>query len=388
MPIHRPTIIVHIALIAAFSVIIVTSFGGCTREREAVRIQPAPERSVENTAPAATDSPRFDPTSAGTVGPIVEPWSFEGRPGRILITTGHRVHTTIADQETLTALGPFLDALLVHYRTALGDLPAPPRPMETFLFADRNEWQNHTRALMQDRAALYLNLGRGGYSVRGTAVLFDIDERGYRDTFSIIAHEGWHQYTQVVFQHALPTWLEEGIATWMEGRIENSDGTITFNGLANRARLEMLSNALNTGRLIKLTELIERVPQQFLQEGDRNQTRLLTYYAQVWALVNFLNEGEDGRYRPALEKVLQDAANGRIVSTILTSPFIPGQQQRRTMATSVLGPGVILAYFNRDLAAFDEEFHRYIADLVNRRGSRLRRYVNEVEQRQPQPPPN
>lgn len=361
---------------------------GCAQQREVVRIETSPERATvagETSSTSSSTSAVPNATSAGTVGPIVEPWSFEGREGRILITTGHRVHTTIAEQDTLLALAPFLDALLEHYRTALGELPAPPRPMDTYLFAERSEWQTYTRELMQDRAALYLNLGRGGYSVRGTAVLFDIDEYGYRDTFSIIAHEGWHQYTQVVFQHALPTWLEEGIATWMEGRIERRDGSFEFNGLANRARLEMLSNALNTGRLIKLTELIERVPQQFLQEGDRNQTRLLIYYAQVWALVNFLNEGEDGRYRPALEKVLQDAKDGRIVSTILTSPFIPGQQQRRTMATSVLGPGVILAYFNRDLAEFDEQFHRYIADLVNRRGSRLRRYVTEVEEQNARP---
>lgn len=353
--------------------------GGCTSRRGPVQVRNAPADDASPAELRGEVNPNA--TNAGTVGPIVEPWTFEGRTGRILITSGHRVHTTIAEQNTLLALAPFLDALVERYRTALGDLPAPDRPMDTFLFAERGEWQNYTREIMKERAALYLNLGRGGYSVRGTAVLFDIDETGYRDTFSIIAHEGWHQYTQVVFQHALPTWLEEGIATWMEGRVERGDGAVVFDGLANRARLEMLSNALNTGRLIKLTELIERVPQQFLQEGDRHQTRLLTYYAQVWALVNFLYEGENGLYREALERVLQDAADGRIVSTILTSPYIAGQQQRRTMATSVLGPGVILAYFNRDLAEFDEQFNAYIVELVKRRGTPLHRYVDEVEVR-------
>lgn len=388
-PAQRPRGLARLAAVFLAGVVVII---GCSSQREVVQIRTSPG---DNPAPGsssnsggggatATNTPSAiasDPSAvrAAALGTSTEPWSFHGAPGRLLSTSFHRVYTTIDEPNTLDALPGFLEALIHRYRTVFVDLPAPSRPLETYLFAERDQWQQHTREIMQERAALYLNLGRGGYAVRGTAVLFDIDETGHRDTFSIIAHEGWHQYTQIVFRHALPTWLEEGIATWMEGRRERRDGGFEFDGLANRARLEMLSTALNTGRLIKLTELLERVPQQFLEEGERDQARLLTYYAQVWALVQFLMEGEDGRYREALGRVLVDAAEGRIVSTILTSPFISGQAARQRMATSVLGPGVVLAYFNRDMAQFDEQYHAYILAIVRRHGTPLRRFVRDVE---------
>src|SRR5690606_28941593 len=152
------------------------------------------------------------------------------------------------------------------------------------------------------------------------SVLYYIDRYSFPyDTLAIAAHEGWHQYTQQTFKHQLPVWLEEGIATYMEGFRRNDDGVLVFTPAANRERQETLRRAVRRGHLIPLNDLLTRTPQSFL--GSSKET-LLVYYAQVWALTNFLAEGENGRYRAALAEVLTDAAEGRLVGRLAASTTV------------------------------------------------------------------
>ena len=194
------------------------------------------------------------------------------------------------------------------------------------------------------------------------SVLFDL---GRWDTLALAAHEGWHQYTQATFKHPLPIWLEEGLATYMEGsRWSRGDERPVFVPWRNYERYGELRESSRAGELISLDELIEGVPQNFLKRDGRS--KLLTYYAQVWALAQFLAEGEDGRYRAKLEELLQDAAAGRTAGKLATSPHLPTGRPR--MMASKLGKAVILAYFNPDFAEFKEQYDKFV-ELLLRRGA-------------------
>jgi hypothetical protein len=214
-------------------------------------------------------------------------------------------------------------------------------------------------ARLRRDAEIYLGLGRGGYTIEGDAVLFDI---GRWDTLAIAAHEGWHQYTQATFKQALPAWLEEGLACYMEGhRWQRGEAKPTFAPWRNFERFGELREAHRDGDLFPLDEILSGVPQGFLKSG---RSKLLTYYAQVWAVTQYLAEGEDGRYRKALEELLQDAAAGRISAKVAASPHRP--PGRRRIDSGSLGKTLVMVYFNPDYAEFRAGYEAFIEEITRR----------------------
>jgi hypothetical protein len=278
------------------------------------------------------------------------PWRFAGDDGQIIDTPHYVLYTTVSKAQMLDRLPLFLERGLVHYTTALGQLPMPQDRLETYLFDTRNQWEAKTRQMLPDQATTFLNLGRGGFTTRGTSVLYYI---GRKDTLAIAAHEGWHQYSQRSLGNQLPLWLEEGIATYMEGYTTYPDGLPRFRPWKNLERYHTLRRAVRAQRLIPLSELLQRTPQAFLVDG---KTQLLVYYAQVWALVHFLAEGEDERYRDALRRILIDASRGKLSG-------------RQAVAGSRrLGPGVLTTYVDPDLADFEQRFLRFVNRIVRTGG--------------------
>jgi len=96
--------------------------------------------------------------------------------------------------------------------------------------------------------------------------------------------------------------------------------------------------------------------------GGRN-TNVLNYYAQVWALVQFLNEGEKGKYCERLQTMLLDAARGQIrqrVSATLRKRAGGGSVNRAAGGNSAL----FSVYFNDDLDAAQAEYRAFIGQIV------------------------
>lgn len=316
---------------------------------------PTPAAPEHRTQPAALAS-----------APIVtiEPWTWNSTEGPIegaaLCSSHYRLFVTLRQGSLKTSLPSFMETALGHYTTALGSLPEPPRRLESFIFGRRDQWASYTKARLADDASTYLALGRGGYTLDGESVLYDL---GRWDTLTLAAHEGWHQYSQATFRHQLPIWLEEGVATYMEGhRWARGDELPTFSPWRNFERFTELRQSALADELIPLDELIEGAPQRFLRRDGRS--KLLTYYAQVWALTHFLAEGEDGRYRRALEEVLQDAAAGHLAGKIASSPHLPPGRSR--LMTSRSGRALILSYFNPDFAAFKKGYDEFVQTITQR----------------------
>jgi hypothetical protein len=181
-----------------------------------------------------------------------------------------------------------------------------------------------------------------------------------------MAHEGWHQYVQATFKEPLPIWLDEGIATTMEGFRWASAGADqpVFIAEQNRERFDTLRTAAARKKLLSLADLLNTSPQQQLVKSDEGT---LNYYAQVWALALYLRNGDGGAHRAQLTSLLQDAARGDLGRMVAGTFDARGAsialQSRR-------GSMVYQAYFDRDLTKANESYQQFIGQLVGRRSAR------------------
>ena len=346
---HQPTTAIALMML---SPLLVLPLGCVTRSNT------TPNRA----APAASTQPgQMSETNAPI--PIERiAWRFAGADGQIITTPHYQLYITLDDPKVIDRLLVFAERGLTHYTSALADLPMPAGRLETYLFQDRTQWEAKTRQLLPTQAPTFLNLGRGGFTTRGRSVLYYIDRHGRtRDTFAILAHEGWHQYAQTTFRRQLPVWLEEGIATYMEGYLTDPDGRVEFRPWANCERYRTLRHAVRTETLIPLDEVITRTPQSFLKVS---KDQLLIYYSQVWALVHFLHEGQGGQYRSRLIQLLTDAAQGRVATK--RSPLNESTEDRNSTGTlqSRLASILVKQYFDAEFDMFEQQYTEFVHQVV------------------------
>jgi hypothetical protein len=253
---------------------------------------------------------RATPTLPGNAAIREEPWAFDGRQGRNIVTEHYVIHTTIADRELLQSLATVMEGALLQYRQFTPDLRLSSRPMECYVFAQRNEWATFTREKTGADAAVYLQINRGGYTVRDWYVAYLISEIG---TYAVAAHEGWHQYVARHFKSRLPPFLEEGIATMFETIAWDAAQRPRWNLGINPQRADKLRRAIEKHSLWPLEQLIT------MHAGDvvgLSGERIETFYAQDWAFAEFMWNAENGRYRASMLRMLSDLANGTTPESI------------------------------------------------------------------------
>lgn len=344
---HRPSAAVVLALCAVAPLTLLLP-SGCTGTASTL---PAPQAGTPSAAVFAAGEIRS-----------VTPWNFGEHDGRIISTDNFAIYTTETTPAIIDRVPRFLEQALTAYRTSLtGDSPLPPPPgrMESFVMGSRQQWKDITLSVLGNQGRDMLNITAGGFAVGGRAFLFDI---GIGSTFYVASHEGWHQYTQRTFAEPMPVFIEEGIATYMEGH-RWQDQSVAFMPWANLERFDQLRTAFAGGRLKSVRELIETSPQRLIQEpGDA----AVTYYAQLWALVHFLREGDGGTYRPALQRLLTDAQVGRLSQSVAGALSM---NERAGLLARRQGIAVFRAYFDRDPDAFDRRYQAFIQQLV-RSGAR------------------
>lgn len=275
------------------------------------------------------------------------------REGVQITTRNYNLLTTAQHLPIAQSMPIFLEASLARYRhfagTNLGApaLPNPPGRMQMFLFADREEWAQFTRATVDESAHPLLAIEVGGYSAGGRAVLFALPPTYDRLTLKIAAHEGWHQYVQRSFREALPTWADEMIAVMVEGFVVDADGSYRFEPLLNPERLSQLTAVLDAGRWSPLDELLGGDPTELL---GSEPTRAVDYYAQLWVLGIYLAVDTHGW--SGIERLLRDAARGRM------------QREVGRPHANDLGRVAFKRYVASDLARFDEGYRTFAIALV------------------------
>ncbi len=234
----------------------------------------------------------------------VEPWENDYGPGLVLTTEHYEIFTTLLEPLMLSQVPGFVESAYGGYQD---QLPGPVETMSKFtvyLFTERKQWEDFTMTFAGRQAPLYHKIKAGAYYLNGSCVAYNI---GRERTFSVLGHEGWHQFNSRHFKLRLPSWLDEGIAMLFEtSRYE--DGLFYFEPGRNVYRLGTLKMTLAKNKMIPLRELVATNPGQVLAA---NQTEaVIAFYSQSYALVRFLREDNYGKRLGNYHLLLLDGLRG------------------------------------------------------------------------------
>ena len=133
----------------------------------------------------------------------------------------------------------------------------------------------------------------------------------------MIAHESWHQYSWFAFKDRLPSWLEEGIATQNEAIVWDGVNP-SFDPMKNFRRWTSLQAAVREHRLWAVRDMTATHAGKVVNLAQKH---IDAYYAQLWAMVVFLEQSEE--YRPKLIALLKGAREGKLSPTLLGSAATP-----------------------------------------------------------------
>lgn len=234
----------------------------------------------------------------------VEVWENEYGQGLRLTTAHYEIFTTLMEPLMLSQVPGFVESAYRGYNDQL------PRPIETtakftvYLFAKRNQWESFTKNHAGPQARIYCKIKAGAYYLNGATVAYNI---GRERTFSVLGHEGWHQFNSRHFKYRIPSWVDEGVAMLFEtSRYDR--GLFYFEPIKNLNRLGSLRATLANDRMIPLRDLIAMDPGEAIITGDE---AVMAFYSQSYALVRFLREEDYGKRLGNYRRLLQDGLKGK-----------------------------------------------------------------------------
>ena len=125
-------------------------------------------------------------------------------------------------------------------------------------------------------------------------------------TWSVVQHEGFHQFAAAAIKYDLPIWANEGLAEYFGEGQWTGDGFVT--GLISSSRLDHVRQGIRSGfRPFKqLMALTEEEWSKDLKEAN---------YDEAWSMIHFLGHADNGRYQGAFLQFMTAVSKG-----------VPGQQ--------------------------------------------------------------
>jgi hypothetical protein len=234
----------------------------------------------------------------------IEVWNNEYGPGLKLTTAHYEIFTTLLEPVLLGRISEFIESAYKAYNLQL------PEPIETrngfviYLFADRRQWEAFTNNFAGGQAEIFRRIKAGAYCHNGACVAYDI---GSERTFSVLAHEGWHQFSSRHFKFRLPSWLDEGVAMLFETQM-TEDGTFSFEPSKNAYRLDALKKTLSKDKMLPLRDLIATTPGDVL--ATDHTEAVMGFYSQSYALIRFLREAGGGKRLDDYHRLLADGLRG------------------------------------------------------------------------------
>jgi hypothetical protein len=279
------------------------------------------------------------------------PWSYGDEKGQIIQTSHYRIHTTIKDEEVLLLLPQIMEGAVPMYQQVVPNLTMSESGMDCYVFHWRSEWDAYTQRNAGKDASIYLQIRNGGYTMRDRYVAYYIGRSG---TFSVTAHEGWHQFLGRHFIGRVPPFLEEGLACMFE-TISWKDRLPRWNLMLNPPRAQTLRRAMDSKTIWPLEKLCAMHAGDIV--GDASG-RIDAFYAQSWAFARFLWEGENGKYRPALQKWLAETAAGTV--------YDPAQSYNLSTAPWNRHAAVPMMehYLGMDINSIDKEYQLFMKKIA------------------------
>ena len=299
-------------------------------------------------APGADRRGWTGPAAASPVRTIA--WAYNDTRGVVLETAHYQIHTTITDEDVLQRLPQVLEGAYAQYQS-FAVAPPSSRPMKCYVFGKRSEWADFTKRNTGADSAVYLQITRGGYCIGDWFVSYYVGDNA---TYSVAAHEGWHQYVARHFKGRLPPFLEEGTACMFESLKYHGD-LPRWDLSLNPNRSHGLRSAIEGGVLWPLEKLVR------MHAGDVVQLpadKIEAFYAQNWAFARFMWEYDGGRYRPAFKKLLADTAAGSVYDPTGTLHRAQG-----AWAPQSVKP-MLEHYLGKSLGEVEREYQTFIRDVA------------------------
>lgn len=280
-------------------------------------------------------------------------WTYRGTPGTLLTSEHYAIYTTCKSAPFVDAMPTFLESCWEAYAKLLPPTKSPDRPLETYLFQSRWQWERFTEEFTGPRAGIYKQIRSGGYSERGVTVSH---YGSRRSTLSILAHEGLHQYLDVTHGKPIPAWLNEGLACYFESFDLGMDNRPIFIPERNTLRTPALRDAFSGNRLQPLDRILAT---DAGQEIHKRSADVLGYYAQAWSMIVFL-------MRPASENPYRDG-----FQTLLTELGTENMERRArafmaadTEGRMSHGEAVFRSYVTDDLVRFHADYVAWLPTLL------------------------
>lgn len=284
----------------------------------------------------------------------------------LAITTDHyQIYTTVTDPLVLEFIPVFLESSFVAYsKTIMRKVKLDSR-FQIYLFQTRQEWADFTRLTTGNLSKLYLQITAGAYFHNGICVAWHL---GRTNDYSVLAHEGWHQFAHRVMKYNLPSWLNEGIATTFEA-YRWQDGHLIFEPTRNGSRLLSLKHAITANTLLPLETLVTTDPGNVLSHTPKKtmpgaESAIGTYYGQCHGLVRFLQEYNQGAVLVKFIEMLQGADQG-------TWPL-----PQSLISESVEKGKPLSRYWNSQVGAI--VFNTYISQDTNRMNAIFRNFCGGI----------
>ncbi len=340
----------------------------------------------------------------------VEDWHNAYGPGLKLTTAHYEVFTTLLEPLMLRRIPGFVESTYRAYNSQL------PEPVETkvrfviYLFADRAQWEDFTRNFAGEQAEIFCRIQAGAYYHQNVCVAYDI---GPDRTFSVLGHEGWHQFNDRHFKFRLPSWLDEGVAMLFEApstpsmpfrrgsagvlsasegppsstrsgavpglrasgspRADGSrapardlceDGSFDFQPKDNAYRLGTLKKTLEAGAMMPLEQLIATTPGDVLAT-DQTEA-VMAFYSQSYALVRFLREAGSGARLAAYRRLLADGLHGDWpLDETSRKIAIDRSTPRNILWNNIVGLILFREYIGDDFESVEQEYLAFCREITN-----------------------
>jgi hypothetical protein len=289
----------------------------------------------------------------------VELWQNNYGPGLKLTTEHYQIHSTLLAPLMLSQIPGFIESAYRGYNRQLGEPVDTSVKFTVYLFANRQQWEAFTRAFAGDAASIYCRIKAGAYYLNGSCVAYNI---GRERTFSVIGHEGWHQFNSRHFRYRLPSWLDEGIAMLFEVS-RYDEGLFYFEPSRNQHRLGELKKTLIKNKMIPLKELVALNPGEVLAGGEKDA--IAAFYGQSYALVRFLREENYGSRLGNFHQMLSDGLRGRWP---LNGPMQKIAADRNIPLTvgwnRVVGKQLFEKYIDDDFDRLEKEYVTFCRKIV------------------------
>ncbi len=147
-------------------------------------------------------------------------------------------------------------------------------------------------------------------------------ERSPKRLAHVMQHEAFHQFAHHVISDDMPTWVNEGLATYFQRAIWTGDGFVT--GIVPAADRADILAMIEDNEMIPFARMVRMSSRQWSRAMADPKSH---NYDQVWSMTHFLIHADDGRYMKVLDRYLINIHKGQLSKAEAFMTGVKGLQE-------------------------------------------------------------